>query len=105
MVARERLDERVGLALEREQDGVSAALELAHARRRRRRRPGGGGSANVTSTRATRARAQLLDPVDEHEPAVADERDAVGDVLHLGQHVRGEEDRGARPPSPRATSS
>ena len=33
--------------------------------------------------------------VDEVEPALADQADPIGDVLHLGQDVRGEEDRAA----------
>ena len=33
------------------------------------------------------ARAERVDGVDEDEPAVADQRDAVRDLLHLRQHV------------------
>ena len=44
-----------------------------------------------------RAGAKVLDGVDELEPAFADEADAIGHVLHLGQDVRGEEDRAASP--------
>ena len=44
-----------------------------------------------------RAGAEVVDRVDELEPAFADEADAIGDVLHLGQDVRREEDRAAAP--------
>ena len=39
-----------------------------------------------------RALAQVLDGVDVHEPAGADDPDAVGGVLHLVERVRREED-------------
>ena len=39
--------------------------------------------------------AQALDLLDEHEAAVADKADTVGDALNLGQNVGGEERRRA----------
>ena len=41
------------------------------------------------------ARAEVVDGVDEVEPALPDQADAIGDVLYLGEDVRGEEDRAA----------
>src|SRR5262249_57204542 len=37
---------------------------------------------------------QVLQAGDLHQVATADDPDPVADVLHLGEHVRGEEDRG-----------
>ena len=69
-------------------------LELARVRHVAER-SGDGGAANVTSTRLTRASAQDVDRLDEHESSLAEQRDAVGDVLDLGKDVRGEQDGAA----------
>ena len=70
-------------------------VELVDTRHARRTRPPAAASANVTSTRVSARCAQRLDGVDELEPPVADQGDAVGDVLHLGEDVGRDEDGAA----------
>src|SRR5581483_2643409 len=74
----ERLDQRVGLSLEREEHGLAVPLDLAHPGdpcERGRGRSGGEGDLDARK----RARAQLIDRSRHDEPPVADQRDAVGD--------------------------
>ena len=48
----------------------------------------------MASTRVN-ARADRLDRVHELQPSLPDRGDPIGHVLHLGEHVRGEEHRAA----------
>ena len=81
---RERLDQRVGFALQREEHGLAVTFDLAQ--------PGdldegcrgrGGGEGDLDASEGTGA--QLVDRGCQDEPPVADQRDAVGDVLDLGR--------------------
>ena len=98
------LDQRVEAAV----DGA-AQHRAGHARRRSRRAGGELGGVDrlveVDLDGADRAPPQRLDPFDGGQPAVADDRDPVGGLLHLGQDVRGHEHglpgaRGPRGPWP-----
>src|SRR4249919_1067454 len=89
---RKCLHECVGLALEREEDGLAVALELADAGypckscgKRQLVERHGDASEGV--------RAQLLDAGEQYQASFANESDAVGDVLYLRQDMGGEEDR------------
>ena len=91
----DRLEQGLHLPIERQRDMV--VLDL-----RRSRTPGSGpktaastGSSKKRFDRADRLGAEIGDAFDRDELAVADDADPVGDSLHLGQGVAGEEDGAA----------
>ena len=89
-----RLDHGVGRALEG--DGQRAARR--RSRRARRAAPELAPAAGARRTRSPAAAprcAQVLQRVDHDEASLAQDGQPVGDALHLGEGVRGEEHRAA----------
>ena len=95
LVGGDRLDERVQRAFDLEAKGGPVGLDRAHAREGREW-SGGDGSREVDDEATNGPRLQPGHVLDDDQPPLADDRDAIGDVLHLGEDVRGEEHRAAR---------